>query len=366
MTYSSDVRPRTDRLQEVPIEREFTGNQYRKPDALSAWSVLQNEAAIETDLPIVESHHHLWRTHERGRYLLSEFKDDIGRGHDIRASVFIECMSEYRTEGPEALRPVGETEYIVNLTRGKLADDGGAPNIAAAIVGFADLRLGSDVGPVLDAHVTAAEGRFRGIRHAVSADPVIGRHAYRNSPEGLLGDTQFRAGVAELQARNLSFEAWVYHRQLPEVLALAQAFPAMTIVLNHLGGLVRVGAYRDKAAEMFALWQRYMRDLATAPNIVVKLGGLGLLSFGFDLHRQPVPPDSTELQKAWAPLLDTAIDAFGPERCMFESNFPVDMQSCTYVSLWNAFKKHTGAYAPAERTALFSGTAARVYRIDVP
>jgi len=343
----------------------FTGNQYRKPDDLAAWSALQTERAIEPDLPIIDAHHHIWNS-ERGRYLVSDVARDCGRGHDIRASVFIECMSAHRTDGPEAFRPVGETESVATSTSAYAGPGATGPRIAAAIVGFADLCLGDRVGAVLDAHLAAGEGRFRGIRHAACHDPVIGPYAYRNAPPGLMADPRYRAGVAEMEKRGLVFDAWVFHRQIPEVLALARAFPGLTIVLNHLGGLLRIGGYRDRAGDEFEAWRLSLRDLARARNVVVKVGGLGMLTFGFDFHRRTSPPVSSELAEAWGPLIDTAIEIFGPDRCMFESNFSVDNQSCTYVSLWNAFKLRTRDYQLAERTALFSGTAARTYRIEMP
>jgi len=280
------------------MAEQVTVNQYRGPDDLQAWSQLQPETAIEPDLPIVDSHHHLWN-HERGRYFLSDFENALRKIHNIKATVFVECSSEYRTTGPEAMRPVGETEFVAKLTSDSANASSGATRVAAGIVSFADLRLGEDVGTVLDAHIAAGDSRFHGIRHAVPWDPVIGKYAYRNSPPGLLGDATYRAGVAEMEARNLSFEAWVYHRQIPEVLELARAFPGLTIILNHLGGLLNIGSYREKAAEEFALWQRYMRELASAENVVVKIGGLGMLTFGFETHLQPAPPDSSVLQKKW-------------------------------------------------------------------
>jgi predicted TIM-barrel fold metal-dependent hydrolase len=315
------------------------------------------EAAIEPDLEICDPHHHLW-DRPQSRYMPGELLADTGAGHRVVSTVFVECMSGYRTEGPEALRPVGETEFVERVAR----EERGT-RVAAAIVGFADLLLGDRVDAVLDAHV-AASPRFRGIRHASGFDPSPDvRNSHTNPPEGLLGVARFREGFARLTARGLSFDAWLYHPQIPELTALARAFPEAPIVLDHLGGPLGIGPYEGKRAEVFAVWQSGIRELARCPNVAVKLGGLTMPICGFGWHRREPLPDSELLARAMAPYYLFCIEQFSPARCMFESNFPVDRVSCSYTVLWNAFKRIAAPFTAAERRSLFHGTAARFYRL---
>jgi len=345
----------------MATSEEFTGNYHRNDADLAAWLAQTEEPALEPGLPIVDPHHHLWDDH-RGRYLAEELLGDIAGGHDVRATIFIEAMSGYRADGPERLRPIGETLLVRRVAE---AAPAARTRIAAATIGFADLTLGAAVDEVLDAHQEADAKRFRGIRHATPNDPAIGRHAYRQHPPGALRERSFREGFARLAQRGLSFDAWCYYPQLPDVADLAAAFPDATIVIDHVGGMLGVGAHGRAREESFARWRRHIRALAERPNVVVKLGGLGMLSLGLGYHRRAVPPGSEELARDWRPYVETCLAAFGPDRSMFESNFPVDRQSCGYTILWNAFKRLAAGLSAAEKTALFSGTAARVYRIDL-
>jgi L-fuconolactonase len=329
------------------------------------WLSQVTEDVLEPELPICDPHHHLW-DHPAHRYLLDELLADTGSGHRVAATVFVECMSMHRASGPAALRPVGETEFVNGVAAMSASGRYGATRVAAGIVGFADLTLGDRVGAVLDAHL-AASARFRGIRHAAgwdASDEV--RDSHTNPPRGLLGDARFRRGFAELAKRGLTFDAWLYHPQLPELTELAKAFPDTTIVLDHFGGPLGIGPYQGRRAEIFQSWKTALRALAGCPNVVAKLGGLVMALNGFGFHKRERPPGSAELAEATRDWHLHAIDCFGVDRCMFESNFPVDKVSCSYRVLWNSFKRIAAPFSAAEKAALFHDTAARVYRVPAP
>jgi predicted TIM-barrel fold metal-dependent hydrolase len=332
-----------------------------------AWLALgPAEEILAPDLPIVDPHHHLW-DHKRHRYLLDELRQDTGSGHRIVATVFVDCMAFYRADGPPALRPVGETEFANGVAAMCASGVYGELRACAGIVSHADLRLGAAVQAVLAAHIAAAggaAGRFRGIRHAGGwdASPLI-QNSHTQPPPGLYADPVFRQGFAQLAPLGLSFEAWQYHPQLPEVTALARAFPDTAIILNHLGGPLGVGPYAGMADDTFARWRGHMAELAGCPNVSVKLGGLGMRIGMFDHHARPLPPTSQEVADAWRPWVETAIGQFGAQRCMFESNFPVDKGAASYAVLWNAFKRIAAGASADDMAALFEGTARRVYRL---
>jgi L-fuconolactonase len=320
------------------------------------------EAIREPDLPIVDPHHHLW-DHPKYRYLLDELLADTGSGHNIVATVFVECLSMYRATGPAELRPVGETEFVNGVGAMSASGRYGATRVAAGIVGFADLTLGDRAGAVLDAHL-AASPRFRGIRHAAGWDVSDGvRNSHTNPPRGLYLDPGFRRGFAELARRHLTFDAWLYHPQLPELTDLAKAFPDTTIVLDHFGGPLGIGPYAGKRTEIFRYWRTALATLAGCPNVVAKLGGLVMPLNGFGFHKQATSVTSAQLAEATRDWYRHAIDVFGPERCMFESNFPVDKVSCSYTVLWNSFKRIAEGFSAADKAAMFHDTAARVYRL---
>jgi predicted TIM-barrel fold metal-dependent hydrolase len=332
---------------------------------LTAWHARYSEAAIEPELPVIDAHHHMWdRPPEH--YGLYELLYEFNQGHDIRASVFVECGTMFKQDGPEALRPVGETEYVNGVAAMSASGCYGASRICAAIIGYADLRAGKAVRPVLEAHLRAGGGRFRGVRQQAQFDAQVGSMARRAPPRGLLRDPEFRAGFAELAPLGLSFDAYLYASQLDALRDLALAFPGTAIILNHLGAPLMIGPYAEQKAAVFQQWSAAMQRLAACGNVTVKLGGLGMAGFGFDFHRRDTPPSSDELVPAWQPYISHCLAAFGPERCMFESNFPVDKQSCGYPVLWNAFKKLTAHLPAAARARLFHGTAQQVYAIALP
>jgi L-fuconolactonase len=293
---------------------------------------------------------------------------DIGGGHNIVSTVFMECQAMYRKDGPAEMSPVGEVEFVNGIAAMSASGNYGPCRVAEVIVGYADLRLGSRVREVLEAEIAAGNGRFRGIRQGVAwdGDESVGKFASRVVPPHLVRDATFREGFAQLAKLGLSFESWQYHPQLSDAIDLARAFPDTTIILDHVGGVLGVGPYSGRRSEILPGWQRDIKELAQCPNVNVKLGGVGMTSFGFEFHERDVPPSSEDLATAWRQYVEPCIEAFGANRCMFESNFPPDKQSGGYTELWNAFKRITSGASAAEKTALYSGTAARVYRMIVP
>jgi len=332
-----------------------------------SWLRLTPEAALEPALPICDPHHHIWaHRHEPPayrRYLLPDLAADIREsGHNIRSTVFIEVKAFYRADGPEEMRPVGEVAHINGLADEAASGKHGPTQIAAAIVGHADLKLGDRVAPVLEA-MQAASSRFRGIRHATGwdASPELAQR----DVQGVMATAQYRAGARVLAKMGLTLDNSLYHTQLHDLAALARAVPELTIVLNHIGGLVRVGPYANRDDEVLADWRRGIAAVAACPNVVLKLGGVGQKRFGFDWLTRAKPIGSEELAQTLAPLMHYCIEKFGPQRCMFESNFPVDKVSYAYGVVFNAFKRLSKDYSASERMALFHDTAARVYRIGV-
>jgi predicted TIM-barrel fold metal-dependent hydrolase len=272
----------------------------------------------------------------------------------------------YRAKGPEAFRPVGEVEFANGVAAMSASGGYGKALICAGIVSHVNLLLGEAAKAVLEAEITAGQGRFRGIRHssAWDADPnVAGMYATR--PKGLLLDSTFRKGFGCLAPLGLSFDAWLFQPQIGELADLARAFPDTRICLDHCGGPVGIGSYAGRREEIFAAWKAAIHEVAKCPNVQVKLGGLAMRLLGYDFHERPKPPSSEDAASAWRPYIETCIDAFGPQRCMFESNFPPDKGQCSYQVIFNAFKRIAAQYSEAEKTALFAGTAARVYRLDL-
>jgi L-fuconolactonase len=329
------------------------------------WLDRRHEDILEPALPIIDPHHHLWER-PGWRYLLDDLLADLNSGHNIIATVFVQARAMHRACGPEELRPVGETEFVNGIAAMSASGGYGRTQICAGIVGHADLRLGARVKPVLEAHIRAGGDRFRGIRHiaAWDQDPIV-LNPGNPAPRGLLGDSAFREGFAQLAPMNLSFDAWLYHPQIDELTALAREFPGTKIVLNHVGGPLGIGTYAGRREEVFAGWKKSIEALAKCESVSVKLGGLGMRINGFGFERDADPPSSDALAEAWRPWFDTCIDTFGSARCMFESNFPVDKGSYSYAVYWNACKKLTRGASADERANLFSRTAAKFYRLDL-
>ncbi len=334
------------------------------PPVRPEWLNLHREEIIEPVLPIVDPHHHLVDRANTGRYLLPELLADTSSGHNITATVYLERLSMYRADGPVEMRPVGEVEFANGVAAMAASGTYGRTKVCAGIVGYADLMLGARVEAVLEAMIAAGGGRFRGIRYISASHPdEAARGSSVNRPEGLLMDPKLREGFARLHPLGLSFDAWMYFTQLGELVDLARAFPDTPIVLDHVGGAIGIGPYAGRRDEVFAEWKKKIEEVARCPNVYVKLGGLGMRLFGFGVHEAERPPGSEQLAGLWRPYIETCIAAFGVERAMFESNFPVDKGSGSYHVFWNAFKRIAAGCSASEKASLFSETASRFYRL---
>ncbi len=328
-----------------------------------AWLAQVREDVIDPARPIIDPHHHLWHNvGGRSRYLLADLWADTGSGHNIEKTVFIECRANYRTDGPEHLKPLGETEFVASIARASREGGGGA--VISGFVGHTDLRLGATLADTLKMHVDAAGGLFRGIRHAGARDPhpealsIPGRGA-----EGLYADADFRAGVTLLGKLGYTYDTWHYHHQNTAFADLARAVPSTTLVLDHFGTPLGVGIYAGQREAIFDAWKRDIAAIAACPNVIAKLGGLAMPDNGFGWDKRARPASSDELVAAQARYYHHAIECFGPNRCMFESNFPVDRRSLPYAAYWNAMKKIAARYSSDEQHAMFYATAARIYKL---
>jgi predicted TIM-barrel fold metal-dependent hydrolase len=341
------------------------------------------EAILEPELPIIDPHHHLWdrrnyatpaapehpfmtAIQDAKRYLLDELMADTGSGHNVIGTVFVECGAFYKAQGPVEMRVVGETEFVNGVAAMSASGLYGDFRACAGIVSRADLLLGDGVKPVLEAHIRAGGGRFRGIRNSASFEAdkeVLG--PLNRVEAGLYLRDDFRAGFRHLAPLGLSFDAWLLEPQLPDIVDLARAFPDTTIILDHVGTPLGRGSYTGRLEERFPTWKANIQELAKSANVNVKLGGLAMAFCNFPSFLAEPRAPSTQLADEWRPYIETCIEAFGAERCMFESNFPVDLGSCSYATLWNAFKHLAKGASATEKTALFSGTATRVYKLDL-
>lgn len=345
---------------------------------------MPQEAILEPDLPIIDPHHHLWDRTARAaspepaghdfervirmvpKYLLEELLADLKSGHNLLGTVYMECGAMYRADGPAAFKPVGETEFVNGFAAMTASGLYGPVRVNAGIVGHVDLNIGAQAREVLQAHIAAGGGRFRGIRHAGAYDPdpaVLGPLAHR--PEGVYRTKEFREGFAQLAPLGMSFDAWILEPQLGDVIDLARSFPDTQIILDHVGTPLGLGVYKGKREERFGVWRDNIRELARSPNVAVKVGGLAMAFPGFASFLADPPASSEQLAAEWKPYVETCIEAFGANRCMFESNFPVDRGGCTYDVLWNAFKVVSKGYSASERADLFAGTARRIYKLSI-
>lgn len=341
----------------------FHGTHHRDTLELEAWTSLRREEALEPDLPIIDSHHHLWDD-DRGRYLLDEYVADTA-GHNVVASVYAQYKAMYRADGPTEMKPVGEVEFINGMAAASASGRHGAIRVAGGIIAYADMLLGDDVKPVLEALLAAGNGRLRSIRHGATWDDGAASHGRSFAQRHLMLDPAFQQGFAHLAPLGLSFDAWLFYTQLPDLVTLLERFPETSVTLDHVGGVLGIEPHVDRKA-VFAVWRENLEKLAQFPNLTVKLGGLGMLYCGWHFHLRDVPPSSEELAATWRPYIETVIDIFGADRCMFESNFPMDKQSCGYDALWNAFKRITQGRSQADKLALYHDNAVRVYRLPRP
>ena len=329
---------------------------------LDTWHSQVNEEVIEPDRAIIDPHHHLWRVGTP--YELEDLWADTSSGHNIVGTVFIECGAEYRSDGPESLRPVGETEYV--RLQSKLSNQHqaiGNPTILG-IVSHANLMLGGAVSEVLHEHKKAGGDLVRGIRHSTAFypdPPAVDRYSGR-IPE-LMMHNKFREGFSQLASAGLSFDAWLLHTQIKELIDLASAFPDTTIIFDHFGGPLGIGSYSGQQMHIFPQWKEDVKELSKCPNVFAKLGGLAMVINGWGWDERDIPPSSDEIVEKHRGYYLHSIDCFGPNRCMFESNFPVDKLSVSYLVLWNAFKKIASGFTEVEKEALFRGTAAKVYKL---
>ncbi|MDD9896374.1 MAG: amidohydrolase family protein [Gammaproteobacteria bacterium] len=327
------------------------------------WLAQVEEETLDPQQIICDPHHHLW-DHPGSRYLLEDLLEDVSSGHNVVSTVFVECLSKYREDGGEALAPVGETEFVQSIADLSATGNFGATKVAATIVSYANLLLGDAVDEVLAAHVEASPDRFRGIRHACSWDVSEDvRNSHTNPPPQLYLHEEFRKGFARLKEFDLTFDTWLYQTQMSELMLMIRAFPYQLIGLDHLGGPLGIGPYKGRRKEIFQNWKQDISNLAQCDNLVIKLGGLAMAINGFEWHKQESPPNSRQLAEATRPYLLHCIEAFGPERCMFESNFPVDKVSCSYNVLWNSFKRVTAEFSVDEKNAMFHDTAVKFYSV---
>lgn len=328
------------------------------------WLLAVEEDIIEPDRPIIDPHHHLWHRRAGADYLLDDLWGDTDAGHAIKKTVFIECHAEYRSDGPEHLRSVGETEFVAELAR-QSRDGGPGRAEIAAIVAHTDLRRGADLDEALEAHAEAAEGLFRGIRQSGAHE---GEEDYLfikpRQPQGIYRDPAFQRGVAHLGRKDLTYDTWHYHHQNRDFIKLAQAAPDTAIILDHFGTPLGVGPYAGRREEIYRQWKEDIAAIAKCENVFAKLGGLAMPDNGFGWNLQDRPPSSDEFVAAQKRYYLHTLDCFGPDRCMFESNFPVDKWSLSYHVLWNGLKKMVADFSEAEKSKLFYDTAARVYRLD--
>jgi predicted TIM-barrel fold metal-dependent hydrolase len=303
--------------------------------------------------PIIDPHQHLWLRHPI-RYTCEDYLADVG-GHTLEATVFAECFSEYLSSGPTHLRPVGEVRFALEQSSRARSVDASV-DLCAGIIGRVDLGTPELFREALEAQVEAGQRRLRGVR------PEL--YSTDEASASLLRDERWHQWADALQENDLLLEAWVSYRRLPDLVRLATRYPELGIVLNHLGGPVGAGIPGADTRELRAAWLERMAALSTCQNVVVKLGGLGTSVFGFRLFAEPEPPTSSALATLWEPWIEPVIQLFGPARCMFESNYPVDARVGGLDVLWNGFKILSEPYSDDERDWLCRKTAARTYRLE--
>jgi L-fuconolactonase len=321
------------------------------------------EEALEPELRIIDPHMHFWDRPDH-RYLVEDYARDVNEsGHDIQAIVSMECGSMYRSRGPEHLMCVGETEFAVGMAA-MIDSTQYCRSRAAGIVGYADLTLGRLTQETLEAHVRASNGRFRGVRQSAKwdADPMV-RGPGGASRSGLYLDPAFGVGIDLLTRMGLSFDASVFHPQIPEVTALARAHPDANIVLIHSGTPVGHSSYAGCETQVHARWRLDMKALSKCPNVSVKLGGILMHLANFDFTIAPAPPSSKQLTELWRPYIEPIVEFFGASRCMASSNFPVDKAGFSYRTIWNMYKRIMAHCSADEKALIFAGTAARVYKL---
>ena len=333
---------------------------YGRGQQHEAWLGLVDEDIIEPDLPIIDPHHHLWHRPE-STYLLTELVADVTSGHRVIGTVFAECRSMYRAFGPQYLKPVGETEFVVGIAAMSASGMYGHAKLCSVFFGGVDFLAGEGIGRTIDAHTLRGGGRFRGVRLSCGWDADPGIPNIAPNP-GLLADSRVRDGINLLASRDLSLDVWMYHTQLLELAELLDECPGIVVILDHVGSPILGGSYKHKRDEVFTDWRKSVAEVAKRPNVFVKLGALPIRRPS-DESSNSKPPGSIDIAESWRPWIETCIELFGPSRCMFESNFPVQKNWCGYAVVWNAFKRLTTHMSSDEKHDLFYGTARRAYRM---
>ena len=340
-----------------------------RPSNQQEWLDQVTEEIVDQDLEIIDPHHHLWPGTPRtdgvsadNRYLLEDLWNDTQSGHNLVKTVFVECGQGYFESGSEAMKPVGETRFVVEVAEEAKQDISKAQ--IEGIVGHADMMLGESAREVLEAHLEEGKGRFKGIRHGASWDESDEiRNSHSNPIQSIYLDDEFQKGIEQLDALNLTLDAWNYHKQIKELTELAKCFPNLKIVQNHFGGPLGIGPYAGRREEVFSVWQESIAELAERDNVVIKIGGLAMPINGWGWHKRELPANSDEFIESHGRYYLHAIKCFGVERCMFESNFPVDKRSISYPVLWNGFKKIVEDFSTEEKEYLFYKTAAEFYSL---
>ena len=340
-----------------------------RPSNQQEWLDQVTEEIVDQDLEIIDPHHHLWPGTPRtdgvsadNRYLLEDLWNDTQSGHNLVKTVFVECGQGYFESGSEAMKPVGETRFVVEVAEEAKQDVSKAQ--IEGIVGHADMMLGESAREVLEAHLEEGKGRFKGIRHGASWDESDEiRNSHSNPIQSIYLDDEFQKGIEQLDALNLTLDAWNYHKQIKELTELAKCFPNLKIVQNHFGGPLGIGPYAGRREEVFSVWQESIAELAERDNVVIKIGGLAMPINGWGWHKRELPANSDEFTESHGRYYLHAIKCFGVERCMFESNFPVDKRSISYPVLWNGFKKIVEDFSTEEKEYLFYKTAAEFYSL---
>jgi len=340
-----------------------------RPSNQQEWLDQVTEEIVDQDLEIIDPHHHLWPGTPRtdgvsadNRYLLEDLWNDTQSGHNLVKTVFVECGQGYFESGSEAMKPIGETRFVVEVAEEAKQDVSKAQ--IEGIVGHADMMLGESSREVLEAHLEEGKGRFKGIRHGASWDESDEiRNSHSNPIQSIYLDDEFQKGIEQLDALNLTLDAWNYHKQIKELTELAKCFPNLKIVQNHFGGPLGIGPYAGRREEVFSVWQESIAELAERDNVVIKIGGLAMPINGWGWHKRELPANSDEFIESHGRYYLHAIKCFGVERCMFESNFPVDKRSISYPVLWNGFKKIVEDFSTEEKEYLFYKTAAEFYSL---
>ena len=340
---------------------------YELESGSDPWLAQVVEEILDPNRAIIDPHHHLWKKRFNRDYLLPELWSDTGSGHNIVKTVFIECRAFYRREGKEYLKPVGETATIAALAAESQTNTSGKAYIAG-IVAHSNLTLAGEsrekLLKALDQHRLASNGLLRGIRHSAAHDHrpedlfIVG-----SAPPHLHRKKAFHEGLRIIAEQGLTYDTWHYHHQNLDFLNLARAVPECTMVLDHFGTPLGIGIYKNCSDEIFQQWKQEIRDISQCPNVYAKLGGLAMPDNGFGWHLQSRPPSSDEFIKEQQKYYMHAIECFSPERCMFESNFPVDRLSISYHVLFNAYKKMVADFSEEQKHAMFYGTAEKVYSL---